>query len=194
MRDRILYPFLFAAYPVLALLAYNIEEIKSLDALRSLAVSVLVVWVIYLLLSRLLKNPSKAALITTLGLILFYSYGQIYILLKPIAWLGVALGRHRTLFPLWIVLFAAGAVMILRYKGSYSSLTRALNLISVILVVFPLGQIGLYALRTMMVSSGEGASIAVDSELQLPSDQPPPDIYYIILDALRPRRRFAQTI
>jgi hypothetical protein len=35
MQDRNFHPFLFAAYPVLALLAYNIEEIKPQDALRS---------------------------------------------------------------------------------------------------------------------------------------------------------------
>jgi hypothetical protein len=183
MRDRILYPFLFAAYPVLALLAYNIEEIKAQDALRSLIVSILVVWIFYFLLSRLLKNPSKAALITTFALVVFFSYGQVYSLLKPTAWLEVEFGRHRVLLPLWIVIFTAGVVIILRYKGSYSSLNRALNLISVILLVFPLGQLGLFALRSMTVNTGEKLSIAVESGLQLPSDQPPPDIYYIILDA-----------
>jgi len=183
MRDRNLYPFLFAAYPVLALLAYNIEEIKAQDALRSFVITLLAVWVIYILLSWLLKNPSKAALITTLALILFYSYGQIYYLLKPVAWLGVAVGRHRAMLPLWIILFVAGAVLILRYKGSFSSLTRALNLISVILILFPLGRLGLYTLSTVSVSSSEGEGLAETTRLQLPSDRPPPDIYYIILDA-----------
>ena len=183
MRDRILHPFLFAAYPVLALLAYNIEEIKAQDALRALVVSLFVVWVLYFILSRLLKNPSKAALITSFGLILFYSYGQIYNLLKQEILAGVAFGRHRLLFPLWIGLFVVGVVLILRRKTPFSSLTRALNLIGVILLLFPLGQLGLYAMRSMTVNASEGAEPAVETALQLPSDRPAPDIYYIILDA-----------
>jgi hypothetical protein len=93
------------------------------------------------------------------------------------------LGRHRALLPLWILLFTVGVVMILRSNRSFSSLTRALNLVSVILIVFPLGQIGLYAFRSLGVISSERTSIAVESGLEVPSDQLPPDIYYIILDA-----------
>jgi hypothetical protein len=183
MRDRIFHPFLFAAYPVLALLAYNIEEIKAQDALRSLLVSIVVVWAIYFLLARLLKNPPKAALITTFALVLFYSYGQVYNVLKPFAWLGVAMGRHRALLPVWIILFVAGVVLILRYRGSYASITRVLNLIGLILVLFPLVQLGLFTFRTLTVNSSQGASLADNTSLHLPADQPPPDIYYIILDA-----------
>lgn len=183
MRDRILYPFLFAVYPVLALLAYNIEEIKVQDALRSLLVSIVATWILYFLLSRWLKNPSKAALLTTLGLFLFYSYGQIYNLLKPVTWLGVALGRHRLLLPLWAL---AGIVVlgyVLRRKGSFSSLTQALNLIGVVLLLFPVSQMGLYAVRSLNASASGQPSVAAETGLRLPSDQPPPDIYYIILDA-----------
>jgi hypothetical protein len=183
MRERIFHPFLFAVYPVLALLAYNIEEIKVQDALRSLVVSLLAVWIVYFLLSRWLKNSSKAALITSLGLFLFYTYGQIYNLFKPISWLGFDLGRHRLLLPVWVALFVFGVVLILRHKKSFSSLTRALNLIGVVLLVFPLAQIGLYAARSVSANVSGQTGMTIESELQAPADQPPPDIYYIILDA-----------
>ena len=183
MRDRILHPFLFAVYPVLALLAYNIEEIKVQDALRSFVVSLLVVWAIYFLLSRWLKNPAKAALITSFSLLLFYSYGQIYNMLKPLTLLEVALGRHRLLLPLWIAGGVVGVILILRAKGQLSSLTRALNLIAVILLLFPLSQLALYSIRSMTVNPNEPASLSAGAGLQLPADQPAPDIYYIILDA-----------
>jgi len=183
MRDRIFHPFLFAVYPILALLAYNIEEIKAQDALRSLVVSLVVVWAVYFLISRWLREPPKAALITTFSLFLFYTYGQVYNLFKTASLLEITLGRHRMLLPIWIVLWIVGVWLILRRKGPWTSLTRALNLIGVILLVFPLGQLGLYAVRSMTVSNSEQSKLAAESVLQLPADQPAPDIYYIILDA-----------
>ena len=165
------------------MLAYNIEEIKAQDALRSLIVSMAIVWAIFFGLDRLLRNPPKAALITTFALVMFYSYGQVYNLLKPVAWLGVALGRHRSMLPLWVILFTAGVVLILRYKGSFAPTTRLLNLTGLILLLFPTVQLGLYAMRTMSVDSGQQANLNAGSELRLPADQPSPDIYYLILDA-----------
>jgi type IV secretory pathway TrbL component len=114
MRNRILHPFLFAVYPVLALLAYNIEEIKVQDALRAFVISLLVVGAFNFLLSRWLKNPAQAALIVSFSLLLFYTYGQVYNLLKPLAVMGTALGRHRLLLPVWILVGAVGLVLILR--------------------------------------------------------------------------------
>jgi hypothetical protein len=129
-----------------------------------------------------LKNASKAAQITTLALILFFSYGQIYNLFKGVSWLGIALGRHRLFLPLWIAIFALGVVLILRSSDRFLSLDRALNLISLILIAFPLGQIGLYTIRSASVDKNEQASL-IETGMHLPSNQPPPDIYYIILDA-----------
>jgi hypothetical protein len=183
MRNRILHPFLFAVYPVLALLAYNIEEIKVQDALRAFVVSLLVIWGIYFLLARWLKNRAQAGLIISFSLLLFYTYGQVYNLLKPLALMGTVLGRHRLLLPVWIVVWVIGVALILRRKGQFSSITQALNLIGVILLIFPLGQLALYSFRSLAVSPNEPASLSAEAGLQLPADQPAPDIYYIILDA-----------
>ena len=183
MRKRILHPFLFAAYPVLALLAYNIEEIKVQDALRSLGISILITWGIYWLLSKLLKNPSQAGLITTLGVSLFYSYGQIYHFVRPLTLLGIAPGRHRLLLPLWIGLFIVGIVIILRRKQQSTSLTQLLNLTGIILVAFPVMQIGLYSVRSLSSASDRSSGSIAETGLSLPDRQATPDIYYIILDA-----------
>jgi hypothetical protein len=182
MRNRLFYPLFFAAYPVLALLAYNIEEIKVQDALRSLLISIAAAGIAYFILAKLLKNTSKAAKITTLGLILFFSYGQIYYLLKGITWLGISLGRHRLFLPLWLAIFVVGVVLVLRFNDRFLTLDRALNLIGVILILFPLAQISLFTVRSLSVDKKEQTSI-INTGLHLPSEQPPPDIYYIILDA-----------
>ena len=39
LKDLVIHPFLIAAYPALALLTYNVEQIDAVVALRSLLLS-----------------------------------------------------------------------------------------------------------------------------------------------------------
>ncbi|MFM8320128.1 MAG: hypothetical protein ACKOC5_04355 [Chloroflexota bacterium] len=180
---RVFHPLLFAAYPVLSLLAYNIEEIKVQDGLRALLAVLLLGGLAHLALARLLKNPYRSGVIVTLGLVLFFSYGQVYNLLNRLDLPGIALGRHRLLLPLWGLLFAAGLAWALRRKGRFPMLTYALNAMGLFLVVFPLLQIGLYAARSAGENARPTAAEVQLAQLALPAGQPAPDIYYIILDA-----------
>ena len=96
-RKKLLYPFLFAVYPAIALLGNNIEEIKAETALRALATSLLAAIVLFLLLNLLLKDRPRAALITSLVFVAFFSYGHVYNLLRSYELWGFSLGRHRLL-------------------------------------------------------------------------------------------------
>lgn len=183
MQKKIFHPYLFAIYPALALLAHNIEEIKIQAAFRSLVISLLVCLLIDWLLGKLLKSRSKAALITTLTWVLFFSYGQVYNYLELVQPLGLALGRHRLLLPVWLLLFAVGVLWALRQKRDLVQLHSALNLVAAILLIFPMAEIGLFGFRSLTASVTETPTAAAASGLGLPSDQPAPDIYYIILDA-----------
>src|SRR5688572_30813291 len=105
-----LHPFLFASYPILALLAINVSEVEPASGLRALLLSVLVAGLLSLGLYVVLRDWQRSALLSTIALILFYSYGHIYILLKSVETNGLFLFRHRTLIPLWIL---AGGVLTL---------------------------------------------------------------------------------
>lgn len=183
MAKKIFHPYLFALYPVLALLAYNIEEIKVQPAIRPALIALLAAGLSFWLLRRLFKDPGKAALLATLGLILFFSYGQVYNLLRPHALMGVALGRHRLLLPAWLVVFTGGATWIVRRKTVPEALTQGLNLIGAVLLVFPLAQIALFGMRTLASRSAPAAALAQAAHLQIVPGETPPDIYYFILDA-----------
>ena len=183
MQNKNLYPFFFAAYPVLALLAYNLEEIKLQPAFRPLLIALVITPVAVYLLGRLLRSPVRAALMITLSLILFFSYGQVYNLLKPIELLGAALGRHRLMFPIWIGIWIAGMVWILRKKDLPAQLVPALNLFGAILVVLPLAQIVLFEVRVASNPEAKRPDPVQSGHLQRPTDRLPPDIYYVILDA-----------
>src|SRR5215208_5130826 len=71
----------FSIYPVLSLLAFNIGQVKVGTGWRSLLISVLFGGLLFLLLNLLLRNAYRAAFLTTLVLVLFFSYGHVYDLL-----------------------------------------------------------------------------------------------------------------
>src|SRR5512145_2814577 len=100
-----LYPILFALFPILSLTAYNIEQI-ALDAVpRPLLVSLLFGIVLFGAARLILRDWSRAALAALTALFLFFIYGQVYNLLEDVALGGASLFRHRTLLPLFGVLF-----------------------------------------------------------------------------------------
>jgi len=177
-KPVVLHPFLLAAYPVLALLAHNIGWSPPTDAARAFVVSLAGAALAFVLLRVLLRDPIRAGLLTSLGLLLFFSYGHLYGLLKA-SGMGATIGRHRYLAPAFAVTFLAAAWFILRRLRDGRPLTSALNWMSAALVAFPV-----LSLTTAALQPPPRPQPAVSSErLQLPSGQPAPDVYYIILDA-----------
>jgi hypothetical protein len=173
---------LIAAYPAIALLAHNIEEIKVVVALRALALSLLSGMLLYVVIKALLKDRYKAALLTTLTLILFFSYGHVYNFLKLTPLGGLSLGRHRLLAPVWLGISIASILWIKRTTRSLQTWNQLLNLVAAVALVLPVAQIGLFFGRVLTASAESPAQVNI-SELRLPAHQPPPDVYYIILDA-----------
>jgi hypothetical protein len=178
------YPILLAAFPALALLANNISQVQAWTAIRPLVISVAGGVLLYVLLWLILRSWSRAALLTTLLLIWFFSYGHIYNLLKPVSVLGFPAGRHRLIFPILTFIFAGLGWLILRSRSDLSKLTFPMNIIASLLVVIQIITIAGYTIRynTAAVSSPTPEQAAVNRLTPADPDQMP-DIYYIILDA-----------
>jgi hypothetical protein len=164
------------------LLAFNIEGTQASAALRSLALSIAGSAVLLLLCKLVIRDWNKAALLTTLIIVLFFSYGHIYNFLENIRLFGIQIGRHRFLAPVWIGLLLIGFWWITGKVEDLRPATRALNIIAGILLVFPLGQIGLFGMRSLESASASAAAKNAFALLQLPEGKTAPDIYYIILD------------
>ena len=173
------HPFFFAVYPILALLAINSSELDLSSGLRPLLFSVFVTGLVFLSLQFVLRDWMRTALLTTLFLILFYSYGHVYNLLKGVQLSGIFLFRHRTLIPVWFVLAAVGIWWALRKTTSLAPVTNALNMVGLFLLVLPLAQIALFSIQSRPSQVDARRST---SALNLEVDEQPPDIYYIILD------------
>lgn len=179
MRRRPLHPLIFASYPILALLASNLSEVGSSAATRSLAVSLIAATILVLIFQLILRDWKRAALISTIILILFYSYGHVYILLKGININELYLFRHRTLIPIWLGLGVFSIWRILRKSVDPLAVTYILNVVGLFLLIFPLFQLTSFFLRSRIFYAEADKNTKT---LDLSVGNEPPDIYYIILD------------
>lgn len=176
-------PLLWGIYPVAALLAANIDELRWTDGLRGLAAGALLAAGLYALL-RLRLPPEKAAVTASLTLLLFFTYGHVYNALKDYGLL--ALARHRLLGPLWVILLAASLWAVLRKARDLTAIRQALTAIAAVGLAFPLYQIAAYEVR-----ASRAAELPSPGGLVAPAN--PPDIYYLIFDAYARDDSLSQT-
>ena len=181
-KSPILHPFLFAAYPALAFLAHNIEQTKASAALRPLLVSLAGAVILFLILVAVLRDYPRAGVVCSIFIGLFFTYGHVYGYLEGITLLGVTLGRHRLLAPLWLGLAAISLWWGMRRDRDLRSLSHGLNVVALVALILPLGQIGFYQLSLRSFGSPANTPRAYASPGLVPT-YGTPDIYYIILDS-----------
>ncbi len=172
----------FAIYPILALFGHNITEVTSSDVIRSLLVSLAGALVLFALARLLLRDTLRAGLVVTLFLLLFFTYGQVYNLLKEGSGIALLLARHRYLLALFGGLFVLGLVAIFMGGRHYPNANLTLNVIGLVLLVFPLYQIASYSLINPVeeeTATTWTPQVALKKSAN-PSGQP--DVYYVILD------------
>src|SRR5215207_8914288 len=177
LQKSLLHPFLFATYPILALLAFNRSEVDVSSGLRALLLSILLAGLLLLGFDLIFRDWKRAALLSTILLILFYSYGHVYIALKGVNIDGVYLFRHRTLVPIWVGLSVLLFWWVSSKLKNVASATYALNLVGLFLLILPFFQ-----LTSFLVQSRTSQTENNTSVLSLKAGNVPPDIYYIILD------------
>lgn len=174
-----LHPFLFAIYPILALLAFNISEVDYSSGIRPLGLSILVAGLLVLIFYLFYRDWRRTAFISTILLILFFSYGHIYILLKGVEVSGFYLFRHRTLVPIWIALTVLAIWWASRGSLNVTSATYTLNVVGLFLLILPIVQLVSFFVQSKASQASEEKNT---SALSLKVSTQPPDIYYIILD------------
>jgi hypothetical protein len=175
----VFHPLLIGMYPVLALLAYNIIQLDPIYALRAILATLVISILVYASTLWITHERHKGALLASLTLFLFFTYGHVYNLLENRSFLG----HHRILMAVWLVLLGLGIWAILSIKKKPRTLSTFLNYFSVVLIIIPLFQIASFELRnTKPVTT---ANPNVDSVWQPTAKAPAgsPDVYYIILDA-----------
>ena len=169
------YPFLLAVYPVLALLSFNISQVKYPAAIRSLLLACLAAGLLFLIFRLVYRDTHRAAFIVAAWLLLFFSYGQIYdsvfkkwMIPNLTTWILAA----------WLVL----AVLVLVLAGlrnlHFEGIALALNIVSLGLVIYAL----IPVLNWSFIKTAHAPKVVASAKqaLQVPAGETPPDIYYIM--------------
>lgn len=191
IAKNFIHPFLLGIFPIISLMGNNATELRAVNGIRSLFF-VLLIASCLLIVNRLIFGAwDKAAIATTFTLLPMLTYGHVYHLLKAQeGWLG-SLARHRILIPVNVV-FIVSFKLWLRRSHSFESLTRYLNIVSVVVLIFPLIQIAKAEL-VFVREDHRSRPIEDDCALKAPEGENPPDIYYIILDAYARQDVLAET-
>ena len=133
MRTLILFPFLLAFFPAWQLILENYDEIIFQDILISLAIVVIsiAVWVV---ITKIIKNGNKAALITGVGVAFFFYFGYLQdILFYP-------LNKTSVLMIMSIIVFIISTIYFVKSKRNFTPSIKIANVFAVTIILFTLIQ------------------------------------------------------
>ena len=175
------HPFLIAIYPILNLLDTNLGQVTWSVVIRPIILVLIFTSVLLAFLSFMMSSWERAGLLTSIFLILFFSYGHIYSLTEGAHFFGILIGRHRYLFLLWLGLLSLGAYISLK-RPNLSRAISFMNIGAVALLLIPL----LNLIVRGFVNQIEISQLPTSSNIatgNMPNKNDIfPDIYYIILD------------
>lgn len=170
-----LHPLGMAAFPVVFLFAENaVQQVTLRPLWGPLGLALLGGVAAVLVCAALLRDWRRGALMASLLLALFFSFGHAWNLVAP------HLDGRRWLVAAYVVIGLIGVALIWRGGRWVRPATTFLNVAVILLLAFNGFRIGEFALGGASAQGGDGVeatpAVAVDA-----SDQPR-DIYYIILD------------
>ena len=181
-----MYPFIFALYPVLFLYAKNMDLVGFTDCIKPLLIVCVVTLGLLLLAKALLKNNTKAGILVSLLLLVFFSYGNAADVAERLISPAVV---DKLFFPITVLLLIAIIVMVVRTRRTLEGLVRFLGAAAVILLTMTVFQIAWHQLTSGELEDGPwGRYVSKfcakdENTLNLTKGQARPDVYYIILDA-----------
>jgi hypothetical protein len=165
------HPFLLAIAPILFLYAYNMELASFTDTLLPMLVSLALALVAFLGLLLLLKDKYKAALLVSIFLVLFYSYGRA----------ADFLNNQKLMLLIYGILLVCASLLVLLTKRSLVELNKGLTVFACALVLMSLFNMG-YKKVTSKNENRRTNKVVVKAGNKTAASKLP-DIYYIILDA-----------
>ncbi len=173
--------FLASLYPLLFLWAANVTEIRTDEIVRPILYTIVGSVLLYFLLWFLLRDAAAAAFLGLCLIILFFSYGHVYDLVRHDPHLAV-IGRHRFLAPFYGFLALSAAILSFRLRKKIS-LSPWLTIIVCVLVVVPVMHLGAFYLSSARAQRQITASHGEPLARPVTPKQAFPDIYFIVLDS-----------
>lgn len=182
-RKFVFHSLLFSIYPIFALYSYNIDQVHFGEIQRSLIITLSCTVISILIFQIILRDLRRANLITTLIIILFFTYGHLYQFLEGKSIFGIWIGRADYLAALWAVILIIGPWLIIRKLNKTDGLTKFLNTVAIVALILPGYHIIAYKFQNLnptgIESLYQGENLIPETSSQQTYT---PDIYYIILD------------
>ncbi len=181
-KTIIIYPLLLGIYPILFLFSTNVALFPLNDLWVSLIIVVGAISLTWILTYLILKSSHKSALLVALSWTTVLSYNQIFGPLQGLKVLGFVLGSNRILVSFWAVILLISGYFIIKSQRNFANLTRMVNIVSIVLVLFSVFNIVIYECKNR-----DKYQDSIVSEMYIPEGQPRimgklPDIYYLIFD------------
>lgn len=181
-RFHHIHPLIISLYPASALLVSNYGYVALGSIIRPLVFSLAFTLAVYLAVRLVVRGWDKASIITTILVLVFFNFGHLYDLLKPVTLLNIEIGRLRYLLPLTLVISAGLIILVLTKGRNLRQWNGYLTLFSIALVILAAGQL---AWLTITSSGRNDSSRLAETQPAVSGAEfsgVKRDVYYIILD------------
>lgn len=173
----VLHPFLFGLFTTIFLFSHNIHLVKFQDLFSPISIIIITITILLVIINLILKNKKKSALIVSLGLILFFSYGFIYEIIDNSIESNLS---HKYVIAVFLIVFLIGTFYFIKTHRRLDNATKIVNAVGVVIILISLSNIAIYSIEGdsfMNDFSTDNQIITTNNNVNLPN------VYYIILDA-----------
>jgi len=179
IKSTAIHPFLFAIFPIIFLFSYNINTVFPEEIILPSFLMLLGAFIFWITIGFVFKDWKKSGLIVTLGLVLFFLYGHIYILFNEVV--QVEFVSHTFLLSIFLVLFIIGTYFFARTKKNLFNVTTILNVVAISLIVLSSINIATFYFDNSNFFEPVNTKQEESSTI-ISNNENSPDIYFIILD------------
>jgi len=180
---------ILSIYPIMFLVARNLQHIETKESFRSLALSIGITILLLISFRIILGEWEKAGAICSLLLLLFFSFGHFVNELDTRFIQNNLVFNETHLAWIWVTIFLIVTFVIIKVKipGNFTKLLNILwafllifQLFAIIFTIFPFNR---FALLSKDILSEMRVENETEYNLRSLSQNEKPDIYYIILDS-----------
>ncbi|MFO8059806.1 MAG: hypothetical protein R6U70_04025 [Bacillota bacterium] len=179
---RYYHPILLPLYAVLFLYSHNVGQVSFRFVVTPLIVVGVLAVVSYMLVLRLVSDAERAAPVTSLFWVLFFSFGRVHTAVTGTRVAMPEAGRYYPLLILWAVVFVLITRSVLTTSRDLRIAGRFLNIVAALLLVITVGTTSVSIVQGEMHLRRHGSLAVGPGHVDLVPPDEPPDIYYLVLD------------
>jgi hypothetical protein len=198
-RSPVIHPILFAIFPILSLYLSNSDQIRVSETFSSLVLVLCTSLLLWAGLNRWLKDTAAAGIIVSTGLLLFFSFAHLLLVVQMVGYqLGFydfarKLVRDQVYLLVWMVVELLGlgivSLWVWRSRKHLDAINRFLNFFGLTLIIVtlatwiipPIQNSSLQKTTSSLRQQNNSSPAPIEQKLTA-SGNSLPDIYYIILD------------